>query len=40
MPREYYSDSISVFLNTTPTEILGQLTKNSDFAVEQAQTGA
>lgn len=40
MPREYYSDSISAFLGTTPTEILGRLTKNSDFAVEQSQTGA
>lgn len=40
MAREYYSDSISAFLGTTPTEILGQLTKNSDFPVEQSQTGS
>lgn len=40
MARQYYSDSISAFLRSSPDEILGQLTRNSEFAVEQAQTGA
>lgn len=40
MARQYYSDSISAFLRASPDEILGQLTRNSEFPVEQAQTGA
>jgi hypothetical protein len=40
MAREYYSDSISVFVGAHPDEILGQLTRNSDFPVEQLQTSA
>jgi hypothetical protein len=35
--REYYSDTIANFLITTPNEILGELVKSSDFAVEQTQ---
>ncbi len=37
MTREYYSDSITNFLHTTPNEILGILTKNSGFDVGQTQ---
>lgn len=40
MARQYYSDSISSFLRVSSDEILGQLTRSSEFAVEQAQTGA
>ncbi len=40
MRREYYSDSISSFVGALPTEILGHLTQNSVFPVEQSQTGA
>ena len=40
MARQYYSDSISSFLRVSSDEILGQLTRNSDFPVEQTQTGA
>jgi hypothetical protein len=37
MKREYYSDSITNFL-TTPTEtIIGKLTANNDFSLEQSQ---
>src|SRR5437762_7588920 len=35
MPREYYSNSIDAFLNTSPDEILGILARNTDFALEQ-----
>jgi hypothetical protein len=38
--REYYSDTIANFLITTPNEILGELVKSSDFAVEQTQRDA
>jgi len=37
MRRDYYSDSISNFLNTSPDEILGKLIRNSNFSVEQSQ---
>ncbi|MFA5857507.1 MAG: DUF2075 domain-containing protein [Elusimicrobiota bacterium] len=37
MKRSYYSDSIERFLNTNTDEILGKLTKNSDFDLGQAQ---
>jgi len=37
MKRAYYSDTIDRFKITSDTEILGVLTKNSDFAVEQTQ---
>lgn len=40
MAREYYSNIISAFVDAHPDEILGQLTRNSDFPVEQLQTGA
>lgn len=40
MKREYYSDTITNFLKTTPNEILGELVKNNDFALEQTQRDA
>ena len=40
MRREYYSDTIANFLRSTPTEILGELVKNNDFALEQTQRDA
>lgn len=40
MNRAYYSDSIDGFRVTRDIEILGVLTQNSDFAVEQAQRDA
>ena len=40
MRREYYSDTIANFLKTTPTEILGELVKSNDFALEQTQRDA
>lgn len=41
MKRDYYSDSIANFLNTSPNEILGQLVKSSGgFAVEPTQRDA
>ncbi len=40
MKREYYSDSIATFLKTKSDEILGTLTRNSDFDVEQNQRDA
>src|SRR3989344_713145 len=40
MKREYYSDSIITFLKTKPDEILGKLTRNSDFDVGQNQRDA
>jgi hypothetical protein len=40
MKREYYSDSISAFNNTTPEEIIGKLAISNDFALEQTQRQA
>jgi hypothetical protein len=40
MRREYYADSIAAFRKASPTEILGQLTQSSDFAIEQPQRDA
>lgn len=40
MRREYYSDQISDFLKRSPDEILGILTRNSDFPVDPAQRDA
>jgi len=40
MKREYYSDTIFNFLSTDPINILGILTNNSDFAIEQTQRDA
>ena len=40
MKREYYSDSIINFLNTTPEEIIGQLVKSNEFPLEQTQRDA
>ena len=37
MKRAYYSDSISSFVATSPDEIIGRLTINNDFALEQSQ---
>ncbi len=37
MRREYYSDTIHNFLNTSSDEILGKLVKSNDFALEQTQ---
>jgi len=38
--REYYSDSIDGFLNTTSDEILGKLAGRSDFNLGQTQRDA
>ena len=38
--REYYVATLPAFLADTEETILGHLTKNSDFAIEQAQTHA
>lgn len=38
--REYYVATLPAFLAETEETILGHLTKNSDFAIEQAQTHA
>jgi hypothetical protein len=40
MKRDYYSDAIDAFLTTSSTEILGQLAKDNDFALEQTQRDA
>ncbi len=40
MRREYYSNTIANFLKTTPNEILGELVKSNDFALEQTQRDA
>jgi hypothetical protein len=40
MKREYYSDSIANFLDSTPERILGILTKNSEFDVGVSQRDA
>jgi hypothetical protein len=40
MKREYYSDSITLFLNTKPDEILGKLSRSNDFTLEQSQRDA
>lgn len=40
MKREYYSDSITNFLKTKQDEILGKLTRNSDFDLGQNQRDA
>lgn len=40
MKRDYYSDSISNFLKTSPDEILGRLVRGSGFAIEQTQRDA
>ena len=40
MKREYYSDSITNFLNTGSEEILGKLAINNDFSLEQTQRDA
>jgi hypothetical protein len=40
MKREYYSDSISNFLRSSPAEILGKLAVNNDFALIQTQRDA
>jgi hypothetical protein len=40
MKREYYSETIANFLKTRPNEILGELVKNNDFALEQTQRDA
>ncbi len=40
MKRDYYSDSIEIFVRTSPDEILGKLTRGSDFPIEQTQRDA
>ena len=40
MKRDYYSDSILGFLNTSSDQILGILVKNNDFALEHSQRDA
>jgi hypothetical protein len=40
MKRDYYSDSIVSFRNTSPNEILGQLVRSSGFSIEQTQRDA
>jgi hypothetical protein len=40
MKREYYSDSISNFIDLTPETILGILAKNSEFDVGKLQLDA
>lgn len=40
MNRAYYSDSIANFLAKPPDEVLGALTRGSDFDVDQAQRDA
>src|SRR5713101_2991699 len=37
MKRDYYSDSIARFRNTSSNEILGQLVRSSGFSIEQTQ---
>jgi hypothetical protein len=38
--RDYYSDSIAIFLKTSTEEILGKLALHSDFSIEQSQRDA
>ena len=40
MKRDYYSDSIANFRNTSSNEILGELVRNSGFSIEQTQRDA
>lgn len=40
MRRAYYSDTIAAFLDRAPTDILGTLVQNSQFAVEAPQRDA
>jgi hypothetical protein len=40
MKREFYSDSIANFLQSSPDEILGILARNNDFSLEQTQRDA
>jgi len=40
MKQYYYSSSIELFINSNPTEILGELAKNSDFDLVQNQRDA
>jgi hypothetical protein len=40
MPREYYRNTIEMFLKASTNEIIGEITTNSEFAVEQTQTDA
>ena len=38
--RDYYSDSIAIFLKTSTEEILGKLALHSDFSIDQSQRDA
>jgi len=40
MKREYYSDSIECFLNTSSEEIIGKLASKNEFSLEQTQRDA
>ena len=40
MKRDYYSDTVATFRNTSADEILGQLVRSSGFSIEQTQRDA
>jgi len=40
MRREYYSDTITDFIKSSPNEIIGKLVQSNDFALEQTQRDA
>ena len=40
MNRSYYSDSINNFLHTNENDIIGTLSKNNEFSLEQTQLKA
>jgi len=40
MKRAYYSNNVAEFLDDDPDSILGQLVRESHFAVEQSQRDA
>lgn len=40
LSREYYSDSIDGFINTSSDEILGKLAGRNDFDLGQSQRNA
>ena len=40
MKREFYADSIKGFLGSSVDEIIGKLTRESDFSVDPSQKGA
>jgi hypothetical protein len=40
MKRYFYSDTINAFINASPSEILGSIVQNSEFADEVTQKNA